>query len=131
MEYYLGIDWGEKKCGIALADEETQIAWGWKFWLLKNLEQELTALKKEFSFKKIVLGISQNYLYSDKNKKNILNFQQKLERLGFQVFLQEELFSTRLAKNNLREKNGEKKGTENDDMEAARIILQSWLDKNK
>lgn len=131
MEYYLGIDWGEKKCGIALADKETQMAWGWKLCFLKDLEKELVDLKKKFFLKKIILGISQGYLYSDKNKKNILNFQKKLERLGFQVFLQEEFFSTRLAKNNLREKKGGKKSTEKDDVEAARLILQSWLDKKK
>jgi len=51
------------------------------------------------------------------------------KELGVQVKYQEEMFSTKMAQDSLKEK-GAKKIKELDNQEAARIILQSWLDKN-
>lgn len=132
MEYYLGVDWGEKKCGTALADKETRLAFAGEIFFTKNFAKELEALKKKFFIRKIILGISQNYFFSSENQKAILKFKERLETSGEQVFLQEEFFSTRMAQNNFREKRGEgKKAKKEDDAESAKIILQSWLDKKK
>lgn len=132
MEYYLGIDWGEKKCGTALADQETRLAFAWKIFPNKNFEKEIEKSQKELVFCQVVLGISQGYVFSSQNLSAILAFKKKLEAAGFQVSLQEEFFSTQLAKNNLSEKRGlGKKLKTEDDAESARIILQSWLDKKK
>ena len=124
----MGIDWGEKKCGTALADEETKLAFAWKIFSTNKFEEELVKNSADFSFFQIVLGISADYQFSQKNKEKILAFRRKLEKKGWKVFFQEEFFSTKLAKNNLRETG---KTNKEDDAEAARIILQSWLDKKK
>ena len=132
MEYYLGVDWGEKKCGTALADRETGLAFAWKIFPTKNFNKEIKNNPEGFVFSQIILGISQNYAFSPQNQRAILKFKKKLESEGARVFLQEEFFSTRMAKNNFSEKRGAgKKIKKEDDAESAKIILQSWLDKSK
>jgi len=129
MQYYLGIDWGEKKCGTALADEETRLAFVWKIFSSTNFEKELAENSSGLLFKGIVLGISAHYHFSKENQKKVLAFKKRLEKNGQKVFLQEEFFTTRLAQNNLREKRANPRRQKVDDQEAARLILQSWLDK--
>lgn len=131
MNYFLGVDWGEKKYGLALADGETRLAFAWKIVPAGEFWEALEVAKKEFSCREAVLGISPNYAFSQENKKKILNLEKKMQQKGWRVFLAEEFFSSILAKNNLREKaGGKKKNPEADDAEAARLILQDWLDKN-
>ncbi len=60
---------------------------------------------------------------------NIEEIGKKMEKeLGVPVLYHEEMFTTKMAQDNLKEK-GVKGVKKYDDQEAARIILQSWLDK--
>lgn len=133
MEYCLGIDYGAKKIGLALADRETKIAHA-----LEEVERRiflgrLKELKREFSLQAIIVGanlaydknIQETNLGFEKFKKNI-----QKEFPGREVIEQEEFFSTQLAQKNLLEAK-KKRVNKQDNSEAARLILQSWLDKSE
>lgn len=127
---FLGIDFGQSKVGLAVADLETKIAF--VYTTLKNdnnfLENLIKIIQKE-RINYIIIGIpsyvnKEKTVYAgeelaDKIKKNLPEI--KIE-------YQNEMFSTKIAEINLKEK-GIKNIKRFDDQEAARIILQSWLDK--
>ena len=121
ISHYLGVDFGKAKIGLAVADSETRIAFS--FGMLKNDKELIDNLKNIIEKKgigKIVVGNA-----GEETK----DFAAMLEKkLNIPVEFQNEMYSTREAERNLIEK-GAKKIKRFDDQEAARIILQSWLDK--
>ena len=121
IRHYLGVDFGKAKIGLAVADSETRIAFS--FGMLKNDKELIDNLKNIIEKKgigKIVVGNA-----GEETK----DFAAMLEKkLNIPVEFQNEMYSTREAERNLIEK-GAKKIKRFDDQEAARIILQSWLDK--
>jgi putative transcription antitermination factor YqgF len=128
--HYLGIDFGAADIGLALADTETRMAFAYgKYKNDKDILQKIANLTEEKNIKKIIIGIPK-YI----NKENIEYAGEKLGRtlgkkLGIGVEYQNEMFTTKMAQANLIEK-GEKGVKKHDDEEAARIILQEWLDNN-
>lgn len=124
----MGIDFGKSKVGLALADGETKIAFA--YGILKNdkdLKENLAEIIKKENVSNVVLGIP-----SYKNGETIENEARKLgdflqNSLKIEVFYQDEMFTTKMAQDNLKEK-GAKGIKRFDDQEAARIILQEWLD---
>jgi putative Holliday junction resolvase len=124
----LGVDFGEAKIGLAIADEETKMAFA--FDTLKNDKDFFKNLKEIVAcenVKSVVLGMTRhgNDLESEKLKEN---FAKKLEKeLAIEVVFQEEMFTTKMAQENLK-MHGGKNIAALDDQEAARIILQSYLD---
>ena len=128
MKYYLGLDWGEKKIGIAYGEDETNQAFG--YGVLENsncIYEKLNNLINEYNIDKIILGIQKNKLQND-NSKKIEKFGKKLaEFSGKEVIFSEEMFTTREAQNNLKQAN-KKNISKKDDAESARIILQNFLD---
>lgn len=125
---YLGIDWGEKKIGLAIADEETRLAFAdqvvfndGKVW------DNLNKIIDEYSINKIVIGLSNHDVQSD-NEKKIKSFTENLKKkFDIEIIFTEEMFSTREAQENLK-KQEVKKLDLKDDAEAARVLLQSYLD---
>lgn len=127
----LGIDFGQAKIGLAIADKETEIAF--VFDTLKNDKDFLAKLKKIIKDKKvdkIVIGMVSHEKdpKSFQEKKNFLQLLSK--EINITVESQDESFTTKMAQANLKEK-GLKNISKIDDAESAKIILQSWLDKNK
>ena len=122
ISHYLGVDFGKAKIGLAVADSETRIAFS--FGMLKNdkkLMKNLANIIEKKGIGKIVIG--------DSGAETRL-IASLLEKLNIPIEYQNEMFSTRQAERNLIEK-GAKKIKRFDDQEAARIILQSWLDKRE
>lgn len=119
-KHFLGVDWGENKCGLALADSENKLALGLKEVERKELINEIKKAKKEFSIERIILGEVSN----EKFDQDVLS----IEKLKLEISLENERFSTLLAQKNLAETN-KKKISKNDNVESARIILQTWLDR--
>jgi len=123
---FLGIDYGSKRIGISISDEEAQFAMP----LIvinnsKNLIQEVKDLANKNEVKEIVLGESKNY----KGEANAilpesLNFKMDLEARGFIVHLEPEFMTSA---------NAERFQGKNDmiDASAAALILQSFLDKKR
>lgn len=146
VKNYLGVDWGEAKVGLALADEEMRMAFA--FETIKNegnLVEKIIKIIKENNIKEVVIGVP-SYV----NKKETIFGGEKLGELiekkfgahpvksskaglaerefnGVNVSYQNEMFTTKMAQTNLIEK-GEKNVGKKDDAEAARIILEEWLD---
>jgi len=132
ISHYLGIDFGTAKIGLALADVEMKMAFIYQNIandrkMLENLAQ---IVEKE-NIKKIIIGKSGKLPGSNVAQKSfdIEEIGKKIEKeLGVPVLYHEEMFTTKMAEDNLKER-GEKNIKKYDDREAARIILQDWLDK--
>ena len=126
---YLGIDWGKPDVGLALADEETKMAFAYK--TLKNdrdFLRNLAEIIAKKSVKKVVIGIP-SHINREKVEYEGETLGKIMEaNLGVNVYYQNEMFTTKMAQANLIEK-GVKKIKRYDDQEAARIILQDWLDR--
>jgi putative transcription antitermination factor YqgF len=127
----LGIDWGSVNVGVAIADGETKVALA--YITLKNNKDLLNSLGGIISKENIttvVIGIL-SYI----NRKEVEYDGEKLGKLMQKLFsvnvaYQNEMFTTKIAQARLIER-GEKKVSKRDDAEAARIILQEWLDINE
>jgi|SRR3989304_4739189 len=124
----LGIDFGLKKIGLAYSDETALVAAPFKTKYIRSLDDALTfliQLKQEIKFEKIVLG----YPVSVINKETIImklikKMQAELqEKINVPVELWDETYSTKTAEYQAQ---GRKRA--NADSEAARIILQEYLD---
>jgi putative holliday junction resolvase len=123
IKKYLGIDWGEKRIGLATADSETGLALPLK--TVATLEEVLSAVKEE-EIDIIVLGSPQKMSGAAANNPEWQNFLEQLkERSGRRVDLVDERL-TSLAADALAGEEGEK--AERDEI-AATIILQDYLDR--
>ena len=127
---FLGVDFGKAKIGLAIADEETKMAFA--FDTLKNDKEFLGKLKEIVAcehVKTIVMGTTKHEKDEESAEEKI-KFAKLLEKeLGLEVVLQEEMFTTKMAQANIKMRGG-KNIAKSDDQEAARIILQEWLDGN-
>lgn len=121
---YLGIDWGEKRIGLALADEETCLALPFK--TVSSLSELLEVILEE-EIDEIIIGSPIKMNGDAANNPSWLNFVEQLkEKSGKKLnFLDERLSS--LAADALS--GGKKDKAERDEI-AASIILQDYLDRN-
>lgn len=134
MKKFLGIDYGSKRIGIAISDDEGKIAFPKT--ILNNDKKLFENLEKIITLEKvscIVLGESLNYL-GGKNEimKEIEKFKMKSEeKFNLPVYFEQEFLTSFQARN---EKKSTMKQLNNVtvkiDDSAAAIILQSYLDKN-
>jgi RNase H-fold protein (predicted Holliday junction resolvase) len=67
--YYIGIDWGKSKCGIAIADKENRIASTHKQVKEIDLYQEIFDFIQKESVKKIIIGYHSDLMLNSKFKK--------------------------------------------------------------
>jgi putative Holliday junction resolvase len=121
---YLGIDWGEKRIGLATADGETNLALP-----LETVETLADVLKvmKEEKTDIVVLGAPTKMSGEAADNPLWLNFLEQLkERGGRLVELVDERLSS-LAADSLDGEGTEK--AERDEI-AATLILQDYLDRN-
>lgn len=121
---YLGIDWGEKRIGLALGDGHTRLAS--PYGLASSLEDVLDAIKKEDA-KILVLGLP---LKMSGDKRGIPAefedfFRQLKDRSGCPVELMDERLSSKAAD----ALPGGKKDKAERDALAAMLILQSYFDR--
>jgi putative Holliday junction resolvase len=131
VSHFLALDYGKSRVGLAVADSETRIAFA--LTTLENDKKFLENLKKIVvteEIEKIIIG-KLDFAGGQAKAFEADEIGQQLEKeLGIAVEYQEEMFSTKMAEAGLKERGG-KKIKELDNQEAARIILQSWLDKNR
>ncbi len=125
---YLGIDWGERKVGIALADSETLVSMA--LVTLQNdryLLESLARIIGDRNVRVIVIGIP-----SHVNRERVVYGGEELglvlaKRFRVQIYYQDEMFTTKLARMALLEKGVRRDLDALDDQEAARIILGDFL----
>lgn len=141
---YLGIDYGSKRVGLAISDEEGKMAFPYKI-LTNNLELDdsIHNICGQEEISAIVLGESYNQL-GEKNKimGSIEEFKRNIEaELGIPVYLEKEFMTTVFAREMMMEATGFLKKTEKSakklvkgkidkaDASAATLILQRFLDR--
>jgi putative Holliday junction resolvase len=120
----LGIDYGSKRSGVAVSDENRQFAL--PLIVVQNtrdLVEEIAKIALRHQAREIVLGESRNY----KGEPNLIltdsiDFKKKLEARGLVVHFEEE-FMTSAQAERLQGKN------DKTDASAAALILQSYLDR--
>lgn len=123
MKEYLGIDWGEKRIGLAVGNDETKIATPFK--TVANLEELLAVVSAE-AVDALVIGSPRKMSGAAANNPLWLDFVSRLEKKSAcpLIFLDERLSS--LAADALV---GTKKTKASRDEIAATLILQNYFDK--
>ncbi|MFA7252419.1 MAG: Holliday junction resolvase RuvX [Candidatus Paceibacterota bacterium] len=121
---YLGIDFGEKRVGIAMSDEEGKIAFP-KIVLAndQDLMKNIVDLCMKNGIETVVMGESRNYQGQiNEIMWKITGFRKQLETIGLKVVYEPE-FMTSVQASQITGENAMI------DASAAAIILQSYLDK--
>ena len=129
---YLGLDLGTKTLGLAISNG--MIATSLKTIHYDNLSQLVKELEKVIAEEKIdllVLGLPKNMNNTiGPRAEATIEFKEILEKLNYQVVLQDERLSTVSAHNYMIEADlSRKKRKEKVDSLAATIILQAYLDQ--
>lgn len=123
----LGIDYGDKRIGIAVSDDSGMLAF--PFSTVENTPaafSEIQRIVKEEKAEMVIVGMPMSF------SGGVSHQAQAVRRFGdtlagalpCPVAYENELFTTTMA-----ERSGASKATV--DQSAAAIILQSWIDRNK
>lgn len=123
---YLGIDFGEKRVGISVSDEDGKIAFPVAVLLNdKDLMKGIVDLCMKNGAETVIMGESRNYQGQiNPIMWKIEGFKKQLETIGFNVVFEPEFMSSIQAS----QITGENSML---DASAAAIILQSYLNKSK
>src|SRR5574340_1256626 len=122
----LGIDYGEKRIGLAISDESQTLARELDIFSPKEFWQSLNHLILNHSIGLVVLGWPTNLSGQETKKtKEVGSFKLKVEK---KTGLPVETIDERLTSQMARHLPG---GDKNIDSLAAQIILQNYLDKMK
>lgn len=130
---FLGIDFGTKRIGLAISDENRRLAFPKEvIFNDKNTLSRIEEVVKEENIFEIVVGESTNF-YGTSNPvdEQIKTFIVKLQdKVGLPVRTQKE-FMTSVEARRYKDKNNNKKesNTNSVDAGAAALILQRYLDK--
>jgi putative Holliday junction resolvase len=120
----LGIDYGSKRVGVAVSDEERKLAFPLS--VISNtpdLFDEIAKIAAGSGAKELVLGESRDYKgEANEILLDSLKFKQEMEKRGFAVTWEAE-FMTSIQAERLQGKNAMT------DASAAALILQSYLDR--
>ncbi|MFA6340857.1 MAG: Holliday junction resolvase RuvX [Candidatus Paceibacterota bacterium] len=124
---YLGIDYGEKRVGMAVSDAEGKVAFP-KIVLENNADliQKISELVKELAAEAVVIGESKDYKGED-NKINpkIISFKRDLSSvIKLPMFLEPEFMSSMQVEKTFGK-------TDMLDASAAAVVLQTFLDKER
>lgn len=127
MTKFLGIDLGQSKCGLALADSETKIAVPFGVVKLKDLRLKINDLIKNEGVEKIIIGLPLSLNGQEtKQTKTVSRFIQDLRhKIKAEIITEDERLTSAQAKS--ANSTHSRKGT--DDAVAAMYILQMYLDK--
>ena len=128
----LGIDFGLKKIGLALADMESKLATPWGTIRVKEKTQgvikKIKALCEKEKVEKIVIGLPESGIVE-----KIKNFGDDLTRVtNLPVFYEDESLTSKEALVKMIESGVKKKARqEKEDQIAATLILQNYLDRHR
>lgn len=124
-QQYLGVDWGEKRIGLAIADAETRLAL--PFITVPDLRSLLAIIKAE-NIALVVIGSPRKMAGGAAANPLFLSFLRDLEsQAGVPVVSVDERLSSKAADALI----GEKRDKAGRDEIAAALFLQDYLDKEK
>ena len=127
---YLGLDWGKRKIGVALADDEVKVASPICVLNNKSVQAAIDQIKELITseeIKIIIVGRPTSLKNDTDVSIEYKIFVARLKELGLRVEEVDERLSTKMAirlktQFDLKRKN-------NDDEVAAALILQTYLDR--
>lgn len=120
---YLGVDWGEKRLGLAISEPGLNMAV--PFGTVSSLAEVLELIKQE-EISLVVLGYPQKLSGAESDNPLFLKF---LEELKAQSPVPIELIDERLSSKAADSLPGEKKEKAGRDEIAAMLILEAYLEK--
>ena len=131
----LGIDFGEKRVGLAISDKSNLIASPFKTinYINKNdLVSQIEKIVIENNIENFVLGLPINMKGEDTAQTKVVRkFKESLSSLDLPIIYEDERLSSVSAKNSLMLQNIKTGHNKPEiDKTAAAIILQQYLDKN-
>ncbi|MDD5071774.1 MAG: Holliday junction resolvase RuvX [Patescibacteria group bacterium] len=121
---YLGVDWGEKRIGLALGDDETKIATPYK--TVGNVEEIIKIIKEE---RVNVVVVGKPLKMQNEKLKMQNEFLDFLALLKKKLDIPVETVDERLSSKAADALAGNKKEKAGRDEIAAMLILQNYLDK--
>lgn len=120
---YLGIDWGEKRIGLALGDDEVKIASPFK--IVSSIEEIVAVIKEE----QVEIAVVGKPLQITNNQFPISKkFEDFVKELTLKSGIMIEQFDERLSSKAADALSGDKKTKADRDALAAMVILQNYLD---
>ncbi len=132
MPRLLGIDYGARRIGIALADDAVRVAVGVGIWAQRGAEtiHRFEKLIEEEDIERVIVGYPLTLRGEIGPKaREVEVFIEKLEAAGILVERWDERFTTHQASRDAREAGlSERKQRGRLDMSAAVLMLQSYLD---
>lgn len=135
MGTVLGIDYGRRRLGIALADEETRLALPRKPLTVRNTEEalrQIEALVRAQGVERIVVGLPLTLLGTQgMQAREAQEFAKALEkRMGIPVDVEDERLTTKGAQAAYHA-HQESLPPDREDSAAAAALLQSYLDRRR
>jgi len=139
MSRLLGIDFGEKRIGVALSDEGRRLAFPHIIVSNdKNALDEILEIVKQYEVEKIIIGESKDYnMRENRIMESARDFADELkEKFGIEILFHSEFMTSMQAEKThfqLSERHKDR-GVEKSqklDAQAAAIMLQSYIDTNK
>ena len=135
MSKILAIDYGKKRCGFAISNEDQSIAFPLETIDNKEIHQYIKNIIKDENIEKFVVGLPRNNsndLFNIENEIKLFIKKIKLDYPFLSIFREDERFTSSLAKLIIAKSNLKKTKRENKkliDKISATIILQSFLKK--
>lgn len=121
---YLGVDWGEKRIGLALGDAENKLATPFK--VAENIS-DLVRIIKEEKVDALVVGLPKKMSGEDTISPKFNSFLEILKsKIEIEIFLIDERLSSIQADTLKNKKIGQQR-----DSVSAMIILQNYFDYDK
>jgi putative Holliday junction resolvase len=129
----LSIDYGDRKIGLAISDENGKLARRFLTFENKSLKKSIIEIKRIISkenIQKIIVGIPIGLKGESAQTQNTKEFSAKLsENIDIPIIEMNEVFTSKMAEENLMKAGLKSKNIkEVIDQEAARIMLQDYLD---
>jgi putative Holliday junction resolvase len=126
----LGLDWGEKRTGIAVSDDRAVLAVGYDVWPTADVLSQLARVVTAEEIATIVVGYPLTLRgESGPQARQVDAFIRRLRRRGFAVRRWDERYTTQDASRALSELGiSQRKQRGKLDMSAAVLMLQSYLD---
>ncbi len=125
MKTYLGIDWGKKRIGLALADDETKLATPFK--VVANISELMKIIADE-EVESLVVGSPVNLSGNPSANADFINFLKIIEEKALDLKLEVVLVDERLT-SVYADSLIDRKLNQKQDAVSAMIILQTYLDK--
>ncbi|MBK6765821.1 MAG: Holliday junction resolvase RuvX [bacterium] len=133
MSRVLGLDWGTRRIGVAISDEQRRLAVGLAVWPAEEsaFSPHLKALLNEEEIGLIVVGLPLSLSGSEgPSAVSARRFADSVATLGVPVKLHDERFTSYSASSSLSKAGiTQKKQRGKLDMAAAVLLLQSFLDE--